>query len=142
MRALLDVNVLIALLDTDHAHHRAASAWLAGNIQHGWASCAITQNGCVRIMSQPRYPNPLPVGQVVARLGQACAKSHHAFWAQDVSLLDPGVIDHARLISPKQITDVFLLAVATHNKGRFVTFGQSVPVAACRSARDENLLVI
>ena len=48
-RALLDVNVLIALLDADHLHHARASAWLSANIAAGWASCAITQNGCVRI---------------------------------------------------------------------------------------------
>jgi predicted nucleic acid-binding protein len=28
MRALLDVNVLIALLDAGHIHHRRASEWL------------------------------------------------------------------------------------------------------------------
>ena len=49
MRALLDVNVLIALLDVDHAFHPRATAWLRTNVRDGWASCPITQNGCVRI---------------------------------------------------------------------------------------------
>lgn len=52
MRALLDVNVLVALLDTDHVHHRPAAAWLEAYLKHGWASCAITQNGGIRILSQ------------------------------------------------------------------------------------------
>ena len=39
-RALLDVNVLIALLDADHIHHQRASQWLARNLAAGWASCA------------------------------------------------------------------------------------------------------
>ena len=69
-RALLDVNVLIALLDADHLHHARAAAWLADNIKAGWASCAITQNGCVRIMSQPGYPNALPAAGV-AQIGRA-----------------------------------------------------------------------
>jgi predicted nucleic acid-binding protein len=56
MHALLDVNVLIALLDSDHVHHARARAWLKENIRHGWASCPLTQNGCIRIMSQPGYP--------------------------------------------------------------------------------------
>jgi predicted nucleic acid-binding protein len=30
MRALLDVNVLIALLDSDHSLHVAASTWFNG----------------------------------------------------------------------------------------------------------------
>ena len=57
MRALLDVNVMIALLDPNHERHEIARRWLEENIQHGWATCAITQNGCLRIMSQPAYPH-------------------------------------------------------------------------------------
>ena len=56
MRALLEVNVLIALLDAAHVGHATATRWLAGQIVQGWASCTIRQNGCVRIMSQPAYP--------------------------------------------------------------------------------------
>ena len=64
MRALLDVNVLIALLDSDHLHHGRARGWLKENIKHGWASCPLTQNGCIRIMSQTGYPNALPAAAV------------------------------------------------------------------------------
>ena len=39
MRALLDVNVLIALLDAQHIHHELARRWLRDNIRHGWATC-------------------------------------------------------------------------------------------------------
>lgn len=51
MRALLDVKVLIALHDSDHVHHDRASRWLKTHIELGWASCPLTQNGCLRIMS-------------------------------------------------------------------------------------------
>jgi len=61
MRALLDVNVLIALLDPDHVYHATAQAWWVQHRQQGWASCPLTQNGCVRILSQPGYPNHQPV---------------------------------------------------------------------------------
>ncbi len=52
MRALLDVSVPVALLDPDHLRHAAARDWLARHIDEGWASCALTQNGCVRILFQ------------------------------------------------------------------------------------------
>ncbi len=71
MRALLDVNVLIALLDSNHVRHEVAGRWLEGNIQHGWATCAITQNGCLRIMSQTAYPHTLPVALVADLLQDA-----------------------------------------------------------------------
>lgn len=58
MRALLDVNVLLALLDSDHVDHKRARAWITRQIEQGWASCAITQNGFVRVISQPAIPAP------------------------------------------------------------------------------------
>ena len=64
MRSLLDVNVLVALLDADHSQHARAARWLGGHAAQGWASCPITQNGCVRTMSHPGYPNPLPAAAV------------------------------------------------------------------------------
>ena len=69
MRALFDVNVLIALHDSDHVHHHVASAWLQESGGHGWASCPLTQNGCLRIMAQPGQalsrdvPTPVPRAQ-------------------------------------------------------------------------------
>ena len=68
MRALLDVNVRIALLDAGHLHHRLATDWLAAHLDKGWASCPLTQNGCIRIFSQPAYPNTVPAAQVAERL--------------------------------------------------------------------------
>lgn len=69
MRALLDVNVLIALLDAGHLHHRLSREWLAHHIDSGWASCPLTQNGCIRILSQPAYPNTVPLAHVAEATG-------------------------------------------------------------------------
>jgi predicted nucleic acid-binding protein len=80
MRALLDVNVLIALLDEAHVHHVLAGRWLAGNIESGWASCPLTQLGCVRVMAQPAYPNTQPAAAVQRRLAAATRERHHEFW--------------------------------------------------------------
>jgi hypothetical protein len=75
MRALLDVNVLIPLLDSDHSPHARATQWFARHARSGWASCPITQNGCVRIMSHSGYPNALPVRAVRERLAEASAST-------------------------------------------------------------------
>lgn len=89
MRALLDVNVLIALLDGSHIHHGLVTDWLARSLGQGWASCPITQNGCIRILSHPGYPNPVPAAQVAERLTEATQHSSHTFWADAISLLQP-----------------------------------------------------
>src|SRR5258708_36433443 len=107
MRALLDVNVLIALLDADHSLHARAAQWLEGHARGGWASCPITQNGCLRIMSHPGYPNALPVHAIAERLAEASASSFHEFWPDDVSLLDRKIANSARIHGPRQITDVY-----------------------------------
>ena len=85
-RALLDINVVIALLDQGHVLHRAATRWLERELAQGWATCPITQNGVVRIMAQPAYPNPQPAALVAARLAEACRHPSHAFWPAPISL--------------------------------------------------------
>ena len=68
MRALLDVNLLLALFDPEHMHHRRASAWWDRQQSDGWASCPLTQNGFIRIIGKPSYPNPLPITDAISIL--------------------------------------------------------------------------
>jgi len=142
MRALLDVNVLSALLDADHSLHVRATQWFASHARGGWASCPITQNGCIRIMSHPGYPNALSVMAVMERLTEASASTLHEFWPDDVSLLDAKVADSARIHGPRQLTDLYLLALAVRHDGQFITFDTSVSTDAIRSARNKHLLTL
>ncbi len=142
MRALLDVNVLIALLDSRHVHHRLATEWLGRNLKSGWASCPLTQNGCLRIISQPSYPNRTAIGLVARHLGEAVAGPDHAFWPDDISLLEPGVLDWERILGPRQVTDAYLLALAVKHGGRLVTLDDGVPVAAVPGAKKSHLEVL
>lgn len=142
MRALLDVNVLIALLDSDHTSHAVAMGWFAEHAHEGWASCPITQNGCIRIMSNAGYPNPLPLQAVMTHLAEACAEHVHEFWADEISLLDAQRIDASRIHGPRQLTDIYLLALAVEHQAGFVTFDGKIPLAAVRKAKPENLIVL
>ena len=142
MRALLDVNVLIALLDAGHVSHEAAREWFAANAAGGWASCAITQNGCLHIMSHAGYPNARPIAELARRLHVATSQPVHEFWADSVSLLDPSRIDHSRIHGPRQLTDVYLLALAVSRGGRFVTFDRAVPVSAVHGATAAHVVVL
>jgi len=142
MRALLDVNVLIALLDADHSLHVRATKWFVDHARAGWASCPITENGCMRIMSHPRYPNPVPVHAVMERLRQAGASSVHEFWPDDFSLLDARVVDSARIHGPRQLTDLYLLALAVRRRGQFVTFDSAVSRDAVRGAERHHILAL
>ena len=142
MRALLDVNVLIALLDPDHLHHRAATRWLAAHRAQGWASCPITQNGCVRVMTQPAYPNAAPAGVVAALLRDATTSTDHVFWPDELSIVAEGVLDWNAILGSRQVTDAYLLALAVRRRGRFVTLDRGVALAAVPGATPKSLVVI
>lgn len=141
MRALLDVNVLIALLDSDHAHNEFARRWMEGNIGYGWATCTITQNGVLRIMSRPNYERRLRAASIATLLEEAIDTRHHEFWPGE-SILSPGAIDWRHIQGPKQITDVYLLALAAKNNGRLVTFDRRIAKNAVPIAADETYCAI
>jgi uncharacterized protein len=141
-RALLDINVLLALLDSDHVHHERARAWIKNEIEHGWASCAITQNGFVRIISQHRYPSPVSPSRAIDLLAHAADTEHHKYWPCTVSVLDPRIFDRSRIHGSRQVTDAYLLALAATNKGRFVTFDQTISLSTVRIATKEHLTVL
>ena len=142
MRALLDVNVLIALHDASHTHHEPARRWLAGEIGGGWASCALTENGFVRVLSQPRYPADVSPSAAIAMLREATGSPHHERWPCDVTLLDQDVVDARRIHGPKQVTDAYLLALAVRHGGRLVTFDDRIPRSAVPGATADHLVVL
>lgn len=142
MRALLDVNVLIALLDEAHIHHKQAMSWLERNIQNGWATCPITQNGCIRIMSQPGYPGALPAAAVAERLAEAADNSDHEFWPDDVDLLKDGCIVWSRVLGHRQVTDAYLVALAVGHQGCLVTLDRRITLETVANAKPECLVII
>jgi uncharacterized protein len=142
MRALLDVNVLLALLDQQHVHHGRARHWLEQEIAGGWASCAITQNGFVRIISKPGYPNPITPKAAIDLLGAATTTEYHEFWPCSVSLLDSEAVDSSRVQSHHQVTDAYLFALAVRARGRFVTFDRSISAQAAAGASADQLVVL
>jgi hypothetical protein len=93
-------------------------------------------------MSLPTYPNALPVAAVVGRLRAATADPHHRFWADDLSVLDEGAFDCARVHGARQVTDVYLLALAVRNRGRLVTFDRAIAIDAVRGAEPRHLVVL
>ena len=142
MLALLDVNVLIALLDRDHSSHAAARGWMAQHGAAGWATCPITQNGCIRVMASPGYPNALAVHAVVERLRRATSDPLHEFWPDDVSVLSDTHLAPTRIHGPSQLTDAYLLALAGAHHGRLVTFDRAVVRAAVPGATAAHLVTL
>ncbi len=122
MITLLDASVLIALGDAGHVHEAAALRFFEREaISGGWATCPMTENAFLRILSHPKYPrslgSPAEARRVLARL-MACP-GHH-FWPDDLSLADTR--RYPELPTSKDLTDHFLLALAVKHGGCFATF--------------------
>lgn len=142
MRALLDINVLVALLDRQHIAHGRAHAWLARNLATGWASCPQTENGCMRVLTNPRYAAPLPALDVVTKLAAVKTSGHHEFWTDDLTITDALVFDGTRWRGHQQVTDAYLLALAVKHRSRLVTFDAGIALDIVRGAMPHHLQVL
>jgi uncharacterized protein len=142
MRSLLDINVLIAIHDRDHVHHLQAANWLETHIGDGWASCPLTQNGCLRIMSQPNYSSPQPIPALMAMLHRSTTSKVHETWSDDLSLLDERYFLREHIHGHRQLTDLYLLGLAVKHRGRLVSFDQRIPLSAVIGATAENLVTL
>ena len=141
MRSLLDVNVLIGLLDANHAHHAAVTAWF-GNNNSGWASCPITQNGYLRVVTGGKYGNTISPQAAINKLSQAVSDPAHQFLFDDISLLNRQLVTPKHIQGHQQWTDVYLLALSVQHGMRFVTFDKSVLQVAVPQAAHHHLHVI
>lgn len=141
--ALLDVNVLVAMCDPDHIHFGQAQRWLGLNRKQGWATCPLTINGCIRILSSPAYPAIKQAPADIANLlRDACSATDHHFWPDSVSLLDEELFRPSLIAGHQKITDAYLLGLAVRNHGRLATFDRSIPLKAVRGATASSLVVI
>jgi toxin-antitoxin system PIN domain toxin len=128
---LLDVNVLIALIDPAHVQHDQAHDWFARVGKRSFATCPITENGLLRIVGHPKYPNsPGPPSSVARSLAAMRALTAHHFWPDKISVADDSHVDAALLTSHSRVTDTYLLALARAHGGRLASMDHRLAVDA------------
>jgi hypothetical protein len=126
---LLDVNVLVALLWPRHVMHPAARNWFQHQAVLGtvWATCALTEAGFVRVLSNPAVNQgtltPLRVTEV---LEENLRRPGHRFWAMDLNWPEAARLSGVGVESYQQVTDIYLIGLAVKNKGQLVTFDKSL----------------
>jgi hypothetical protein len=133
---LLDVNMLIALVDPAHVQHDRAHAWFSRAGRKSFATCPITENGLLRIVGHPKYPNsPGPPSAVARSLVAIRALPGHHFWPDEISLADDARVDASLLSSHSRVTDAYLLALAHANGGQLATMDRKLTAEAVPGAR-------
>jgi toxin-antitoxin system PIN domain toxin len=141
--ALLDVNVLVALLDPAHTDHEYAHRWFGRHRKYGWASCPITINGVTRVLSNPAYPTvDATPADVLGRLKVICAAADHHIWDDSARLTDETLFRQSLIAGHQKITDVYLLGLAVRNHGRLATFDRSLPLEAVVGATQGSVTLI
>ena len=141
MTSLLDVNALISLLDANHEHHAAITGWFGQNNDR-WASCPITQNGYLRIVTQERHPNRISIKEAIKTLSQAVSTPDHEFLSDDISLLDQTACRARAHPRAQAVADIYLLALSVYRGARFVTFDEGVSRVAVPQATNASVHVI
>ena len=128
---LLDINLLIARTDPSHTHHGKAVTWFAEHAAIGWITCPLTENGFVRILGHPGYPagpgSPERAAKLLRRL--VTTVPGHRFLPDNLSLLDRAAFPALANVGSKQITDLYLLALAVNHDIRFLTFDERIDPA-------------
>lgn len=124
MVGLLDVNVLVALVVPEHEHHDVALTWYAGADNEGWASCAVTELGVIRVCAQlpgGGWPPERTADQLLILTADGRV---HEFW---LDALSPAVMPEVRTAQTgRQLTDRYLLGLARRHGGKVVTFDRSL----------------
>ena len=141
--ALLDVNILLALFNPDHVHHELAHDWFADHHASGWATCPLTENAFVRILSNPKAVAAVQRPDIlVGHLTAFCRSRHHTFWPDAVSLRDPKLFKPSFVAGPRQLIDIYLLGLAKKQGGSMATFDRTIPLGAVIGATRATLQVI
>lgn len=119
--------MLLALCDPNHLDHDRVQNWFGKTGGKAWASCPITQNGFIRILSNPAYPGLSgSVTTAVTLLQGLLQHKGHEFWPDDYSIA-AGTVDLSRVTGSKQITDLYLLGLAVRRKGKFASLDTRIP---------------
>jgi toxin-antitoxin system PIN domain toxin len=122
---LLDSNVLIALSVAEHVHHASAMRWL-GALSTGQgkpvvALCPITEGALVRQLLRDD-----PVGGIanaMAILRAIKAWPGCTFWGDGPSYVE---IDWRGVIGHRQVTDAYLVALASARNARLASFDRGL----------------
>ncbi|GBE67666.1 ribonuclease VapC [Mycobacterium sp. MFM001] len=118
MTTLLDANVLISLVVSDHVHHEPAEKWLSATA-NPFATCPITQGSLVRLLVR----NGEPANTAKEIIEGMALDPRHEFWPDSISFAD---VELVGVLGHRQVTDAYLAHLARSHNGRLATFDQGL----------------
>ncbi len=141
-RNLLDLNVLIALTEPCHTHHKKARNWFTSTGKESWGICPFTETGFLRITTNPAFgPGPRTMGQAIAVLQSLKKYPGFCYWQINKSWLDLTARFAGRIFGHQQVTDAYLLGLAIAENGVLATFDRAIIRMAGREFAGNVFLV-
>ena len=140
VKYLADVNVLIALMDEDHIHHKRVAKWFDASDEDEFGVCAFTETGFLRVTTNPKAGSHL-IEEALDALASLNNHAGYRFWPMTegwASLVEPFC---ERVFGHQQITDAYLLGLAVKEDGVLVTLDKGILYMAGTQYR-ENVLVL
>ena len=138
---LLDVNVLVALAWPSHSLHERVILWFEKHARRGWATCPFTEAAFVRLLSNPAFSaGALTPERAADLLGRNVAHQAHQFWPADLTLHQALDVSQVRPTGHRQMSDIYLLALAIHKKGLLATCDEGIPAWAAPGRGDRYFI--
>ncbi len=131
---LLDVNVLLALAWPNHQFHHRARTWFRNYGDQGWASCAITQLGFIRLSSNPAFTANAKTPNDAQRLMQYLSEHSAHRYIAELPAISEFAAHWKRVAGFRQTTDAYLACVAMYHGTKLLTF--DTRIATNPSLRD------
>ncbi len=140
---LLDTNVLIALLRPSHVQHEPAVRWFTRHRARHWATCALTESGFVRIVSNPAFSRDAVTPREASSLLAAnTAAGDHVFWSDALPFAAAAASAGPRLVGHQQVTDAYLLGLALKRGGMLATLDQRIAALTAPGSVERKALEI
>ena len=141
--ALLDVNVLAGALQSQPHAPRDRARLVCRPSRARWATCAVTQNGFIRVFSNTAArAGTFRPAEVVDLLRRFCSAKEHVFWPDAVSLTDSRLFNPSLIRGYRQVSDIYLLGLAKKMGGYLATFDGGIPLGAVIGATSNTIAVI
>jgi len=137
---LLDVNVLLALAWPNHQFHAASTRRLESS-RDRWATCALTQLGFIRLSSNPAAVPAVQTPAEAATLLAAMVKDPLHVYLNSLSAPcdEQSIQVFERILGSKQVTDAYLLRLASQHHAKLVTFDSKLRTLA-RNGKEIEIL--
>ena len=95
------------------------------------------ENGFLRVYGHHSYPGgPGSPAKAIVDLRDMLTLPNAAFVPDDISIRDTGLFAATAGLTPRQLTDVYLLGLAVSKGAHFATLDGRIPAAAVRGGVD------